>query len=168
VEELKNRIGLLICNSTSQKITPDPVSCYGTSEGRGPRVWDSIGRDDVLEGIRMYRVFALLDLNVCFHGFRTSILDEKSRLEFVLSSLGYGSSCVKFRSLRLRGGRCLVAVVAAAVSFNVGGRPTIALQITANQVADTGSATPENCGGKKMFDLTDKAYRTGHPSCATS
>jgi len=29
------------------------------------------------------------------------------------------------------------------------------------------SATPENCGGKKRFDITDK-HRTGHPSSATS
>ena len=107
----KNRIGLLICNSTSQKITRDPFQLLWYVGRKRPENMGQCRKDDVLEGIRMYRVFALLDLNVCFHGFRTSILEEKNgRLEFVLSSLGYGSSCVKFRSLRLRGGRCLVAV----------------------------------------------------------
>jgi len=47
----------------------------------------------------------------------------------------------------------------------VGGRPTIALQITANQVADPVSATPEKLRRPKMFDLTDKLRG---PVCTTS
>ena len=88
---------------------------------------------------------------------RTSILEEKqgrlgrfdlARIWFELREIPIPETAWGSMSCR--------RYVAAAVYFNVGGRPTIALQITANQVADPVSATPENCGEKKMFDLTDK------------